>query len=708
MSFVGPGELHLRRSLVLLSTIALISSTAWVATRAAVGAAQLSGQGVPTVSNPSATTAPSPTPSVGPCPVKAVALYVTPDPARAGDAVAAYGRVQWTGAPKKRCGLTVVLWQRTGSERRFSQAFSTTTGAAGRYRFSLPAGTVQTNSEWFVTARRVHSPTVEQHVHAVITLTSTATFAVAGDRETFSGGVNPGHVGQRVWLQRRAGKTWRTLATPRVSVDSGFSAPRVLVNPGSQQWRAMVPADQSNIGSHSDTVSVTVAPASGIHKIRHVVIIMQENRSFDSYFGTYPGADGLPAGVCEPDPVNSSCVAPFHDSADVNSGGPHGASNATADIDGGLMDGFVGQAQQGMGCSTTDPTCSPCTEQTHAAGQQPSCVDVMGYHDAREIPNYWAYAANYVLQDHMFAPVASWSLPAHLYEVSEWSATCASPMQPFSCHADINYPTPDWTSGTVAAINAPSDQTAHYAWTDMTYLLRKQNVSWGYYVLQGSEPDCENASAMVCTPIQQTATTPGIWNPLPDFTDVGQDGQLSDIQPQSSFYAALQNGTMPSVSWLIPNGTVSEHPPATVSAGQAYVTNLINSIMESPEWGSTAIFVSWDDWGGFYDHVVPPVVDSQGYGLRVPGLVISPYAKEGFVDHQILSQDAYNKFIEADFLGGQRLDPATDGRPDPRPDVRENAPVLGDLAKDFNFAQAPRRPLILPLYAAPGPASTPP
>ena len=130
------------------------------------------------------------------------------------------------------------------------------------------------------------------------------------------------------------------------------------------------------------------------------------------------------------------------------------------------------------------------------------------------------------------------------------------------------------------------------------------------------------------------------------------------------------------MSWIDPNGTVSEHPPALVSAGQSYVTGLINAIMRSPDWKSTAIFLSWDDWGGFYDHVKPPRVDENGYGLRVPGLVISPYARRGFIDHRTLSFDAYVKFIEDDFLGGQRLDPATDGRPDPRPDVRENAPQL--------------------------------
>jgi len=130
--------------------------------------------------------------------------------------------------------------------------------------------------------------------------------------------------------------------------------------------------------------------------------------------------------------------------------------------------------------------------------------------------------------------------------------------------------------------------------------------------------------------------------------------------------------------------------------------------MQGPDWSSTAIFLSWDDWGGFYDHVQPPMVDQNGYGLRVPGIVISPYARQGLIDHQTLSFDAYVKFIEDDFLAGQRLDPRTDGRPDPRPGVRETASVLGDLVADFNFAQAPRRPVVLPTNPPAGSASTPP
>ena len=118
--------------------------------------------------------------------------------------------------------------------------------------------------------------------------------------------------------------------------------------------------------------------------------------------------------------------------------------------------------------------------------------------------------------------------------------------------------------------------------------------------------------------------------------------------------------------------------------------------MRSPDWKSTAIFLSWDDWGGFYDHVAPPHVDENGYGIRVPAIVISPYARRGFIDHQTLSHDAYLKFIEDDFLGGIRIDPNTNGRPDRRPSVRENEPILGDLRKDFDFTQQPREPEILP------------
>jgi len=212
---------------------------------------------------------------------------------------------------------------------------------------------------------------------------------------------------------------------------------------------------------------------------------------------------------------------------------------------------------------------------------------------------------------------------------------------------------------------------------------------------------------MICTPQAQKVQVPGIWNPLPQFDTVKQDGQLGNIQDIANFSTSAQKGALPAVSWVVPNNKDSEHPPALISTGQSYVTGLINAVMQGPDWNSTTIFLGWDDWGGFYDHVTPPQVDENGYGLRVPGLVISPYAKKGLIDHQTLSFDAYLKFIEDDFLGGSRLDPKTDGRPDPRPDVRENASILGNLESDFDFSQSPRTPVVLSLHPAPGPASQP-
>jgi phospholipase C len=318
------------------------------------------------------------------------------------------------------------------------------------------------------------------------------------------------------------------------------------------------------------------------------------------------------------------------------------------------MDGFIKEAE--TRCNRT----KPCTAD-----------EVMGYHVGTDIPNYWAYAHNFVLDDHMFESDHSWSLPSHLYLMSGWDAVCTTKNDPMSCKSNN------------AAQRPTASNPTPYAWTDITWLLNKYGVSWGYYLDNGA----------------QSATNPnGVpysWNVLPGFTDVTADGQLGNIRNLTSFYAEASAGTLPNVSWIVPDQQDSMHPPALVSTGQAVLTNIINAVMQSPDWGSSAIFVAWDDWSGMYDHVVPPTADSLGYGLRVPALVISPYARAGYIDPQTLSFDAYLKFIEDDFLGGQRLDPATDGRPDSRPDVRENSPLLGNLTADFNFGQTPLPPLVL-------------
>jgi phospholipase C len=424
--------------------------------------------------------------------------------------------------------------------------------------------------------------------------------------------------------------------------------------------------------------------SGNIPKIKHVVIIMQENRSFDHYFGTFPGADGIAmddAGIplaCLPQRDGGACVRPFHDTNDVNGGGPHGEANSIADVNDGAMNGFLIQAQTAQ---------SSCVDLNNPACLNGKPIDSVGWHDQHEIPNYWAYARAFVLQDRMFESNASWSQPAHLYLVSEWSAFCTRAGDPSSCTNTLQSPSP--------AGKGP------YAWTDLTYLLNRAGVNWRYYLAEGMEPDCRDDGEETCPPEIQLATVPSIWNPLPNFDTVQGDGQVGNVVPFDQFFLDVKNGHLPSVAWIIPDQVVSEHPPARVSTGEAYVTAIINTLMQSPDWSSMAIFLTWDDWGGFYDHVPPPVVDANGYGIRVPGLVISPYAKAGFIDHQTLSFDAYVKFIEDAFLDGERLDPATDGRPDPRISVRENASILGDLREDFDFDQTPLPPLLLPTDAGP-------
>jgi phospholipase C len=460
------------------------------------------------------------------------------------------------------------------------------------------------------------------------------------------------------------------------SCRSSSSSPTPVVDAGD----ALAPS--ASASSAAPSLPPGADPTGG--KVQHVVVIMQENRSFDHYFGIFPGAEGIPMDangvptVCVPDPSpHGGCVRPFHDTSKYNAGGPHGRFAANADVADGGMDGFVKMELRGGGslCKNgKDPRCTGA-----AAGIKKR--DVMGYHTDAELPVYWALAKEFVLQDHMFQSNSSWSLPDHLFLVSGWAAHCSSP-DPMSCKSNIDL--------------SPWASTDHYAWTDITFLLHKAGVSWRYYLGEGQEPDCDDTQG-TCEPVKLDPLVPSLMNPLPRFETVKQDGELGNIVPVDRFLVDAKNGTLPAVSWIAPSNVVSEHPPSGLAEGEEYVASLVNAVMHGPSWGTSVVFLSWDDWGGFYDHVVPPKVDVDGYGLRVPAIVIGPYAKKSFIDHQQLSHDAYLRFIEDVFLGGQRIDPKTDGRPDPRPTVRETLPGLGDLLLDFDFAQPPRPPIVLPV-----------
>lgn len=401
-------------------------------------------------------------------------------------------------------------------------------------------------------------------------------------------------------------------------------------------------------------VALPATPAlgsPGLDKIQHFVFIMQENRSFDSYFGTYAGAEGLPEDICIPDPYGGPCIVPYHDPSPVNHDGPHGWDDAHASINNGRMDGFLAVA---YGKGAKKGATRPCLPPTKCEpGQDPR--EVMGWHDAREIPNYWNYAHLYVLQDHMFSSVASYTLPNRLYMLSGQSGGHVSHAQP---------------------------RPATFEMKAITDVLTEQGISWKYYVTTGTRPDPETG-AVIGTAADRVGEPWqfSLLNPLPALRGIKEDptqrGRLVDT---AEFYHDARYGTLPRVSWVVPSDPVSEHPPADIRKGMAYVTGLINAVMDGPDWSSTAIFITYDEWGGFYDHVAPPSVDVNGLGIRVPGLVISPYAKQGYVDHQVYSAASWLRILEKRF----NLPPLT---------ARDAE--AADMLAAFDFAQKPRPPVRL-------------
>jgi phospholipase C len=373
-------------------------------------------------------------------------------------------------------------------------------------------------------------------------------------------------------------------------------------------------------------------------KIHHVIWIMQENHTFDNYFGTYPGADGIPPGTCLPDmPGSKKCVKPFHMPKDAPACDlQHYWEAAHAAYDNGKMDGFVWAEG------------SPYTA---------------GYYDQRDIPNYWNYARHYTLADRFFSSLNGPSGPNHVYTVAGQSGGLI-----------VN-------AFTLEQVEDVLDDPDGFSFASMVNLFKKTSVSWKYYVeTQPLPPGKKKIGINLYYPDPKEYS---IWNPLPGFKAVRDNPEtMKHLVDLKEFYKDLHNGSLPEVTWIVPMLRDSEHPPQPLVEGMWYVTSLVNAVMESPYWKDSVIFLTWDDYGGFYDHVPPPTADAFGYGPRVPAIVMSPYAKPDYISHFPYDFTSILKFIE------ERWNLAH---------LTERDDRANDLSDVFDFDQKPLAPLVIPV-----------
>ncbi len=386
-------------------------------------------------------------------------------------------------------------------------------------------------------------------------------------------------------------------------------------------------------------LSLVPARAQQENPLQHIVIIVQENHSFDNYFGVYPGASGISPNVRIPyDPSDPSkgFVRPFLTMDPVTARDlPHGFGSTVAAYNDGRMDGF-------MLAENEDP-------------------NTMSYYDEKTIPYYWQYARNFVLADNFFSSVMSYSLPNHWYSMAG-----AAPS------TSLFY----GMTGAPVSVKEEYLKEANRIAT-VVDLLMNSSLTWRYYDYSlsagGYNQSIEVGEAF------------DYWNPLAAKNSSYTLGYASHFVPRSEVFEDLANGTLPQVSWVIPSGPISEHPPANITLGMIWVTRVIDAIMRSPYWPSTAIIVTWDDYGGFYDHVAPPQIGQYGLSFRVPALVISPYSKLGLVDHTLYSFESILRLIEWRF----NLEPLT---------ARDRE--ANNMLNAFDFDQQPRQPLLVQLSQA--------
>ncbi len=386
--------------------------------------------------------------------------------------------------------------------------------------------------------------------------------------------------------------------------------PGVNVSVHGTFMRGVVRASDLRMTGGTPWPPATASPRAA-RGIEHIIYLIQENHSYDNYFGTFPGAEGFPSGLKVPlRPGETPSVAPFHRTSlllhDLN----HSWEASHAAVDEGRMDGFI-EAEK--------------TQET------------MGYYDGTDIPNYWEYAKRFVLMDDFFSSLSGPSLPNHLYSVAGQSDDVINNMR--------------------------QPPEGGFEFPEIASVIQNARISWQYY--DGKT----NPHAF------------SLWNPLPGFTEFMKSPELmSHLVPVAKYFRDLHDGTLPAISWIVPNAAESEHPPQNIQLGMWYATSVINALMKSAYWKNTALLLVWDDYGGFYDHIPPPTVDSYGYGIRVPAILISPYVKAGSIDNTVYDLTSWLSFTEGRF----GLQPLT------QRDRNAN-----DIGRNLDLNQEPLAPYII-------------
>jgi phospholipase C len=374
--------------------------------------------------------------------------------------------------------------------------------------------------------------------------------------------------------------------------------------------------------SASSAMGTPVAP-SPTTPVEHFIVVLQQNQTFDSYFGTYPGVDGLPPDVCitvDLSKDSGDCIRPFH--VDRRPDLHHGRSTFRRQYNGGRMDGFVAALNE--------------------RGQDGRMA--LGYYDDRELPYYWNLADEYVLFDRFFSSARSGSIQNRMFAVAGVPGSDKGRI-PEGGYADL---------------------------TTIFDRLEERGLDWRFYV-RNYDPELSFRLSGDSGRLEPQVQ----WVPLlgiPRFLD--QPDLFEKIVDLEEFFADLERDTLPAVAYVLALGA-TEHPPQNPTTGQRVMRSMIQGLMSSEAWSRSAFLITYDDWGGAYDHVPPPQIDEYGYGFRVPALLISPYAKRGHVDHTELDFTSILRFIEDNWL----LEPLA-GR-----DATANG-----LAGAFDFSAPPRMP----------------